>query len=173
MTGNIPSARTGHSAVVVSERYILIRGGYDPYFNSEQNDIDHHLEDKTRIVYYNDRYILDTQTWMWYSGIESLYTYNLPVIFPGVSQDLKDAVQSYPDDLHGSVWSSTFLIPNETANTLLKKHVSSEAYDSYSKSTDLIVLNYGGLAKNNLKTPSSIQIERIGNEFADSMKLID
>ena len=148
----------------MSERFILIRGGYDPYFNSEQNNIDHHLEDSARIVYYNDHYILDTQSWTWYSGIESLYTYNLQVIF-----DLKDAVQNYPDDLHGSVWSSTFVIPNEIANTLLKKHVSSEAYDSYSKSTDLIVLNYGGLAKNSLKTPS-IQIERIGNDFAEAMK---
>ena len=70
VSGDKPPPRTGHNAIVIRDRYILIFNGYNPYYydndNDNDNDDDDHYYEKDRtVLFYPDFYVLDCERWEW------------------------------------------------------------------------------------------------------------
>ena len=80
VSGDKPPPRTGHNAIVIRDRYILIFNGYNPYYydndidgdddddhdNDNDNDDDDHCDEKDRTaLFYPDFYVLDCERWEW------------------------------------------------------------------------------------------------------------
>ncbi|GKY97651.1 hypothetical protein MPSEU_000723500 [Mayamaea pseudoterrestris] len=61
VTGRPPSARTGHSATVLSDnKTICIYGGWDPNADDDQA-----IGDDDSFMIFDDCFLLDTETWIW------------------------------------------------------------------------------------------------------------
>jgi len=65
-TGEIPTARTGHSATVLSDgTTVMIYGGWDP--NGDDDD-EEAMDENDEEIIFDDYYLLDTDKWKWRKG---------------------------------------------------------------------------------------------------------
>ena len=77
--GDIPPPRTGHVAVVIKNRYLLIFNGYNPYYYDDEDAsnsdgvVDNDNDDVDRkAIFYPDFYVLDCKEWRWSKYIPSV-----------------------------------------------------------------------------------------------------
>jgi Kelch motif/Galactose oxidase, central domain len=149
--GNIPAPRTGHSAVVIAERYIIITGGYNPFSGSEASD------DNSSTHYFEDTYILDTLNWVWKELVTEPSSLRRQCLrSAGVQQEPEDTA----DELDGLVWSSAMLIDGNYLPTDGNKNNSSSSSNIDSTNSTGVpelsstesILFYGGLTAKGQKS---------------------
>ena len=138
--GDPPPPRTGHTAVVLEERYILISGGYNPFSGASCG------EESARKTFFDDMYLLDTTTWTW-SQQGCMQIRKLPVSLEGVLQELEYDIETEPV---GYVWSSALKVNKSYLTKVFDEQPSS--LSSSSSSLSEVVVTYGGLALNETKS---------------------
>ena len=146
MQGTVPPARTGHTAVVVDERFVIISGGYDPFCDSVEPES--HIESMSSMngnkTFFEDEYVLDTATWTW-----SIRPQPSVLRFTTATSNLHLYNDSESTEFDGCVFRAAVKIPR----ALLPQ--SNHGYDL---ETPLLpdaseaVIFYGGLAKNEKKS---------------------
>lgn len=144
MRGTPPASRTGHSATVLADRYIVISGGYNPFTGAASSPSAQAIDDNDsiRIHFYDDEFVLDTITWCWHS-LEIPKPSKLPVHTTGTLQE----ISFLPDELDGSVGCSVLKIDPSL--------LGDSSQDESSDSTGLVVvtaLSYGGLNCNGIRS---------------------
>lgn len=144
--GTAPPARTGHTAVVVDERFVIISGGYDPFCESVEPKS--HIESMSSMNgnknFFEDEYVMDTATWTW-----SIRPQPTVLRFTTNISNLHLCNDSESTEFDGCVFRAAVKIPR----ALLPQSVH-----GYDVETPLLpdaseaVIFYGGLAKNEEKS---------------------
>lgn len=159
--GKLPVPRTGHTAVVVADRYIIISGGYNPFFGAEAA-----ADESSSTHFYEDAYVLDTLTWIWRELLLEPSAHRRQSVRPaGTLEVMKYAA----DDLDGLVWCSAIIIdgsllPREESDT--GNESSSSSSPSAHDSTETILF-YGGLTSAGQKS-KNICVRTIGTAGLES-----
>jgi hypothetical protein len=131
---------------VVDERFVIISGGYDPFFDSEEPEAQtESMSSMNRNkIFFEDEYVLDTTTWTW-----SIRPQPTIFRFTTTISNLHIHNDSDSTELDGCVFRAAVKIPcAKLPQSIRENDLETPLLPDASEA----VIFYGGLAKNEEKS---------------------